>query len=121
MLRVFPATVAALACALALAHSASAAPATKTVQASVGPGFTIGVKAGGKSVAKLKKGVSYRFVVDDESSIHDFHLVGPGVNRIMTSVDFMGTKSFILSLRKGVYRYFCDPHSSIMHGSFRVV
>jgi plastocyanin len=40
---------------------------------------------------------------------------------MLTSVDFVGTKSFVLTLHKGVYRYFCDPHSLVMHGSFRVV
>jgi plastocyanin len=122
MFRAFSAIVAAVACGLALAaNPSSAAPAAKTVQASVGPGFTINVAASGRTVTKLKKGVRYRLVVNDGSSIHDFHLVGPGLNRILTSVDFTGTKSFTLTLRKGVYRYFCDPHASIMHGSFRVV
>jgi plastocyanin len=26
----------------------------------------------------------------------------------------------VLTLRKGVYRFFCDPHAALMHGSFRV-
>ena len=123
MFRAIPAAVAAAACGLglAVANPSTAAPATKAVQASVGPGFTINVAAGGKTVTKLKKGIHYRFVVNDGSPIHDFHLTGPGMNRILTSVDFTGTKSFILTFRKGVYRYFCDPHSSVMHGSFRVV
>jgi hypothetical protein len=34
---------------------APAAPAAKTVQGSVGPGFTINLTRGGKKVAKLKK------------------------------------------------------------------
>ena len=42
-------------------------------------------------------------------------------NRTLTTVDFTGTKSFVLTLRKGVYRFFCDPHASVMHGSFRAV
>jgi hypothetical protein len=36
-----------------------------------------------------------------------------------TSVEFTGTKSFVLRLRKGSYRFVCDPHSGIMHGSFQ--
>lgn len=116
MFRTFSAAVAALACFLALAGTSPAAPAVKTVQGSVGPGFTITLKAGGK----LKAGVAYRFVISDRSSIHDFHLTGPGVDRMLTSVDFTGTKSFVLKLRKGVYRFFCDPHEAVMHGSFRV-
>jgi plastocyanin len=106
--------------ALALAATSSAAPAPK-VQATVGPGFTINVTLGGKKVKTLRKGVRYRFAIDDASDIHDFHLVGPGLDRVLTSVDFTGTKSVLLKLKKGVYRYFCDPHADEMHGSFRVV
>ena len=113
--------VAAVACGFALAGTSPAAPAPKAVQGSVGPGFTISLTAGGKTVSKLKAGVPYRLVINDRSSIHDFQLTGPGMNRMLTSVDFMGTKSFVLTLRKGVYRFFCDPHAAVMHGSFRVV
>jgi plastocyanin len=123
MSRTFRATIATAATglALALAATAPAAPAVKTVRGSVGPGFTIGLALNSKPVTTLKKGVRYRFLINDRSSIHDFHLVGPGVNRMLTSVDFTGTKSFVLTLRKGVYCYFCDPHSDVMQGSFRVV
>jgi len=120
MFRTFSAAVAAVVCGLALAGPSQAAPAAKTVQGSVGPDFTINLTAGGKTVTKLKAGVPYRFVISDRSSIHDFHLTGPGVDRMLTSVDFTGTKSFVLTLRKGVYRFFCDPHAAVMHGSFRV-
>jgi plastocyanin len=109
-----------MACGLALAGTSPAAPVPKAVQGSVGPSFTINLTAGGKTVSKLKAGIPYRFVINDRSSIHDFHLTGPGINRMLTSVDFMGTKSFVLTLRKGVYRFFCDPHAALMHGSFRV-
>jgi plastocyanin len=71
-------------------------------------------------VTTLKKGVPYRFVISDQSMMHDFHLTGPGLNRVLTSVDFMGSKSVVLTLKKGSYRFFCDPHSDSMHGSFRV-
>jgi plastocyanin len=121
MFRTFSAAVAAIACGLALAGPSAAGPTAKPVQGSVGPGFTINLTAGGKRVTKLKAGVPYRFAISDASSIHDFHLTGPGVDRMLTSVDFTGTKSFVLTLHKGVYRFFCDPHAAIMHGSFRVV
>jgi len=107
--------------ALALAATSSAAPTPKTVQGTVGPGFTINLKLGGKKVTTLKKGVRYRLAINDASAIHDFHLVGPGLDRVLTSVDYTGTKSVLLTLKKGVYRYFCDPHAAEMHGSFRVV
>lgn len=120
MFRTLSAALVATACGLALAGTSAAAPTANAVQGSVGPGFTISLTAGGKTVSKLKAGVPYRFTIDDRSSIHDFHLAGPGVNRMLTSVDFTGRKSFVLTLRKGVYRFFCDPHASVMHGSFRV-
>jgi plastocyanin len=123
MLRTFQIPAAAVAGALALAvpATASAAPAVKTIHGTVGPGFTIGLTLGGKHVTKLKSGVRYRLVIRDSASIHDFHLTGPGLDRVLTSVDFTGTKTALLTLKKGVYRYFCDPHASVMHGSFRVV
>jgi plastocyanin len=120
MSRTFSVVAAAVACSLALAGTATGAPAAKTVQGTVGPAFTINLTAGGKTVTKLKAGVAYRFVINDRSSIHDFHLTGPGLDRMLTSVDFTGTKSFVLTLHKGVYRFFCDPHAPVMHGSFRV-
>ncbi len=59
-------------------------------------------------------------MIRDRADIHDFHLTGPGLNRVLTSVPFTGTKSFMLRLRKGSYRFVCDPHSGIMHGRFLV-
>ena len=107
------------AAALAAVGSGSAATA-KTVNGTVGPGFTIGLSMNGKRVTKLKAGTPYRFVIKDRAAIHDFHLSGPGLNRVLTSVPFTGTKSFVLRLKKGSYRFVCDPHSGFMHGSFRV-
>jgi len=96
------------------------AASAKTVTGTVGPGFTIGLAMHGKKVAKLKVGTTYRFVIRDRSSIHDFHLSGPGLNRVLTSVKYTGTKRFVLRLKKGSYRFVCDPHSGIMHGRFQV-
>jgi plastocyanin len=107
--------------ALALTAGAPAAPVQKTVQGTVGPGFTIKLTLNGKKVTTLKKGVPYRFLIRDRSTSHDFHLMGPGLNRLLSSVGFMGTKSYVLKLRQGTYRFVCDPHAAFMHGSFRVV
>ena len=121
MSRTLQFAVAAFAGALLIAAMASAAPAPKTVRGTVGPGFTIDLKLGGEKVTTLKKGIPYRFLISDESAIHDFHLTGPGLNRVLTTVEFTGTKSVVLTLTKGTYRFVCDPHSGVMHGSFRVV
>ena len=112
--------VGAVAAAALAATGSGTAASAKTVTGTVGPGFTIGLTMNGKKVTKLRAGTAYRFVVRDRSSIHDFHLTGPGLNRVLTGVPFTGTKSFVLKLRKGSYRFVCDPHSSIMHGRFEV-
>jgi plastocyanin len=103
---------------LALAASAQAAEQKTTINGSVGPGFTISLKKGAAKVTKLKPG-AYVLRVSDKSDFHNFHLTGPGVNK-MTSVTFTGTRSFSVRLRKGTYRFRCDPHSSQMKGSFTV-
>jgi plastocyanin len=109
-----------VAAAALTATGSGLAASAKTVNGTVGPGFTIGLTMQGKKVTKLKAGTAYRFVVNDRSSIHDFHLSGPGFNRILTGVDFTGTKSFVLRLKKGSYRFVCDPHSGSMRGGFLV-
>jgi plastocyanin len=92
----------------------------KTVNGTVGPGFTIGMTMNGKKVTRLKAGTAYRFVISDRSSIHNFHLSGRGFNRVLTGVEYTGTKSFVLRLKKGSYRFVCDPHSGSMRGGFLV-
>jgi len=108
-----------LVAAAALVLSAPAGAAPKVVNGSVGPGFTISLKSGGKKVTSLKAG-TYRFDVSDRSPIHDFHLSGPGVNKVVTAVSFQGRRSVTVKLKRGTYRYVCDPHASFMKGSFRV-
>jgi hypothetical protein len=109
----------ALAVVLTAVIGAGSAGAVATVSGSVGPGFTISLERKGKKVKTLRP-ITYRFRITDRSDIHNFHLRGPGVNRRITSVDFTGTKSVSIKLRKGTYRYVCDPHSSDMKGSFKV-
>jgi plastocyanin len=111
--------VIAVAAVLGTAALAAAAPAP-TVTGTVGPGFTIVLTKGGHKVTKLKAHTRYRFVINDRAAIHDFHLRGPGIDRVLTSVDFQGTKTFTLTLKKGTYHFLCDPHASFMHGSFSV-
>jgi plastocyanin len=112
--------LAAIGAAALVATGSGSAAAPKTVTGTVGPGFTIGLTLQGKKVTKLKAGTPYRFVINDRADIHDFHLSGPGFSRVFTSVEFTGTKTFVLKLKKGSYRYVCDPHSSFMRGSFVV-
>jgi plastocyanin len=96
----------------------SAFASTPTLNGVVGPGFTITLKKAGVKVTKLKAG-TYIFKISDKSNIHDFHLTGPGVNK-KTSVAAVTTATWKLTLKKGTYKYVCDPHASFMHGSFTV-
>ena len=111
--------VAALVTAAAIS-AASSAPATKVLRGTVGPSFTISVKTPAGKLVKTTKAGTYKLVVQDKSSIHDFHLTGPGINKVVTTVSFTGTKSITVKLKVGRYRYVCDPHSFEMKGSFRV-
>lgn len=90
----------------------------KTLTATVGPGRTISLRSGTSRVSRLKAG-RYRIVVRDRSSSHNFHLRGPRVNK-RTAVGFKGTVTWTVTLRRGRYRFVCDPHAAFMKGSFRV-
>jgi len=113
------------ACALALVvaavagRTASAATAAHPLLVGQdGPGFTITLKKSGTKVTKLKPGV-YTLRVLDKSSIHNFHISGPGVNKT-TSVAKVYTVTWTVTLKKGTYTFVCDPHKEIMRGSFKV-
>jgi plastocyanin len=109
----FTAGLAATAAALAVPGFASAGASGATLTGTDGPGFTITM-----SKATVKAG-TYTVVIHDKSNIHNFRLVGPGVNKV-TSVPWVGTKTWTVKLKKGVYRFVCDPHATIMKGVLRV-
>ena len=110
-------TLAAVLTAAAVAAGGASAR-VPTLKGTVTDAFKITLTRGGKRVKTLKPG-TYRIVVRDPTSIHNFHLFGPHVNK-KTSVAGKGTKTWVVRLRKGTYRYVCDPHKAIMKGSFRV-
>jgi plastocyanin len=105
--------LAAVLATLALASTAVTATNANKLTGTVGPGFTISMSK--KSV----KAGSYVITISDRASIHDFHLTGPGVNKV-TSVSGTGTTKWTVKLKKGTYRFVCDPHRSIMHGVLSV-
>jgi plastocyanin len=100
----------ALAAVAIVAFPVSAA--TPKLPGTVGPGFTISMK-------KPTKAGKYSLVVSDKSTIHNFHLKGPGVN-VKTTVGFTGSKTFAIKVVKGKYTFVCDPHASSMKGSFTI-
>jgi plastocyanin len=103
----------------ALSVAAPAGAAAPKLAGTVGPGFTISLKRLAKPIATVKAG-SYSITVSDKSNIHNFHLRGPGVNKEITAVGFVGSKTVLVKLAKGTYRFVCDPHASTMKGSFKV-
>jgi plastocyanin len=107
------AVLAPVAVALTLATGAVGASQVGKLTGTTGPGFTITMSK--KSVAHG----TYVITIRDRSAIHDFHLTGPGVNK-KTSVAAVKTYTWKLTLKKGTYRFVCDPHASIMKGVLKV-
>jgi hypothetical protein len=111
--------VALVAATATTVHAAPGASAVPRLRGTVGPGFSIHLKQSGRPMKTLRAG-AYLIMVADRSPIHDFHLRGPGVNKVITSVAFVGTKTIKVELKPGLYTYGCDPHHVLMHRSFRV-
>jgi len=117
----------ALAAAVAVLVAYAAVPAVPAVTAmstpklvgTVGPGFTIKLKRNGQKVTTLKAG-KYTLVVSDKAGIHNFVLEGKGFEKAVTTVPFTGTKTMTVTLKKGKYEYYCEPHETQMHGDFKV-
>jgi plastocyanin len=109
----FGAALAAIAAALAVPGLAPAAMRSNTLIGTDGPGFTITMSK------KTVKAGTYTIVINDKSNLHNFHLTGPGVNKL-TSTPWVGKKTWTVKLKKGTYRFVCDPHATIMKGVLRV-
>ena len=119
-MRVAGAAAASLLAVGALAAAGTGGAATPKLVGTVGPGDTITLKtAAGKRVTTLKAG-TYAIAVRDRARDHNFHLRGRGINRALSSVPFVGTRTVTVRLRAGVYTFVCQPHADDMRGSFRV-
>ena len=103
----------------AIAFLGPAQGSTARLTGEVGPGFSIEVKKGSRDLKTIKTG-TYKIKVEDKASIHNFHLIGPWLNK-KTGVGFTGETTWTIKLKPGRYTYQCDPHASGgMKGSFRV-
>ena len=84
-----------------------------------GDGFTISLTdPSGQRISNLAAG-TYSLTVKDESTIHNFHLTGDGVDKT-TSIGSTSTATFSVTFKPGTYTFVCDPHSALMHGKFTV-
>jgi len=95
-----------------------------TLKGVVGPGYSIKLKMKGKKVKSLKAG-TYKFVISDKSSFHNFTVERerpkrPKIEKHITSTGFTGSKTLVLTLKLGSWSYYCSVHESQMHGDFKV-
>jgi plastocyanin len=113
-----PIVVAALAALVALGTTGVAF--ANTYFGVVGPGRTITLKNGqGNKVNRINAG-THTIKVNDKASVHNFHLLGQGINR-KTGVRFVGQRTWSITFPEGSFRYRCDPHRRAMRGGFRAV
>jgi hypothetical protein len=70
----------------------------------------------GAKVTHLDTG-AYTITVHDYATTHNFHLLGPGVDRA-TAVENTADTTWNVVIVDGTYRYFCDIHTTSMRGSF---
>jgi plastocyanin len=111
--------------ALTVAGAAfSRSTATPTLKGVVGPGYSIKLTKGGKRVKSLKAG-KYRFVITDKSTFHNFTVERekpskPKLEKHITSTAFKGSKTIVMTLKPGSWRFYCSIHEAQMHGDFTV-
>jgi plastocyanin len=108
-------SIAGLAAAVSVARPAST---DGTLQATVGPGYSINLTQNGVKVTHLDPG-TYTIDVNDQADIHNFDLFGPGVKQ-STGVDTIGTATWTVTFTDGTYNYNCDAHPASMSGKFTV-
>ena len=62
---------------------------------------------------------TYAIAVRDRSKLHNFHLVGKGVNR-KSGLAATGTQTWQVTLGKGALRFFSDRSPQTVRGSLLV-
>ena len=94
------------------------APVPKLL-ATVGPKAVISLRnAAGAAITRVKAG-TYAIVVRDRSKVHNFHLIGRGVNKRSTLAG-VGTTTWKLKLAPGTLRFYSDKAPKTVKGSIRV-
>lgn len=116
-------TALAAAATMLPAGASSAQPSSVqqvTLNAEVGPGFTISLRnADGSPVTNLNPG-TYHIAVVDRATEHNFHLFGEGVD-MRTAVETTESATWTVTFLDGkTYRFQCDPHNTSMFGRFTV-
>jgi plastocyanin len=101
----------------ALASPGIALAQTKLIGTVADPGNISLTRETGAAVTDLPAG-TYTIEVRDQSINHNFHLSGPGVDQ-RTEVETIGTQTWTVTLQdRARYTFVCDPHNTVMRGSF---
>jgi plastocyanin len=103
---------------LAVVANADAATAKDAfdLKGEVYEAYRIEMKNSADKPLKTVKAGTHRIKIEDKGTIHNFHLVGPGINK-STSVPGRSETVSVVKLTPGKYTYFCDPHASTMRGT----
>jgi plastocyanin len=106
--------------AIATSIGSAASKDGRQLEGTVGPGFTITLTMDGDPVTSLRPG-TYWLTVNDLSTHHNFHIFGPGLDDVVTTVPETGTVTVKIQLQHGTYTFQCDPHATVgMRGTFDV-
>jgi plastocyanin len=100
------------------AGSARADNPTLTGVVGTSDAFQISLSDSNGPVKQLTAG-TYTLLVHDRSTLHDFHLSGPGVD-VATTIEGAGDQTFTVTLTDGTYTFQCDAHFTTMKGTFTV-
>jgi hypothetical protein len=95
-------------------------PATPKLLATVGPKNTISLKSASGAALKTVRAGAYAITVRDRSKLHNFHLVGKGVNR-KSGLAGLGTVTWKVKLSAGALRFFSDKSPKTVKGSVKVI
>jgi plastocyanin len=104
--------------ALGVAQAARKDAPGLTAVSGANDGYNISLADSNSAAVRHLDPGTFTLAVYDESTIHNFHLVGPGVDKA-TSVFATGATNWTVTFADGYYRFVCDPHPT-MHGDFTV-
>jgi hypothetical protein len=104
-------------CGTLVVGAGGAAGTGTTLRAVTGSDFAIAlVGEDNAPVTRLDRG-TYTIAIDDRSPDHNFHLVGPGIDR-ETTLAAVGQQTWTVRVTGGTYSFFCNPHTLTMTGRF---
>ena len=104
---------------LTVGNPPAPAPPKPRLLATVGPKATISLRSATGAVLRSVKAGTYAIVVRDRSAVHNFHLVGKGVNR-RSGLAAVATTTWTVKLQAGLLRFYSDKAPKTVKGSITV-